>query len=505
MLVESPRISFSQINIGQYFRCSCGHFLHLCMAGDHQGLLQYSSGEFLAFPLLGRFGSTAWHALWSQRFGILSRYSFCMFLSPRAGCPRMSPNSPDVMCSSWGGSKFDQHQTGVIADKYQVLELRDLCLKMVEDLEHLLQRVALRFDRYMINFDVSICCEWLVYLMTAFHKDKWAKTFLISFYHWPQDALGEDVKNAWVIFQSADRLQLKGFRKKSKDKILIEAKAAFESRPLVKQELLDEVLGSNLFCITDQELFDLLSKWTDAQGQISSKTLIGKWVSMDKVSVAEQNFKVDDCNETKSMRKRGEHTNDLLCGVKDRFIRDVASKIVHSEAGRMLFLTDWVCAVFGWRDVTKFHDSIYGLANGEQSVTLLKDLWIEWRLPKFAAHLIAIKFTQEFTKDDHLEIFCAADCSGWQRVFSSKDHDCLIAKDAVVPCECEGMVQRFRIQIVSGQYPIKCVKFEVILRQISYLEIWTFDLKSLSCRKDVRSRWYTVLYLCLALFAFFAA
>ena len=54
---------------------------------------------------------------------------------------------------------------------------------------------------------------------------------------------------------------------------MVEAKRCFAERPNVKDELLEEVLGSNLLCITDEELFSFLRKWNDAAG------LITKWVS----------------------------------------------------------------------------------------------------------------------------------------------------------------------------------------------------------------------------------
>ena len=90
--------------------------------------------------------------------------------------------------------------------------------------------------------------------------------------------------------------------------------------------------------------------------------------------------------------------------------------------------------------------------------------WIEWRLPKFAAHLMAIKFTEGLKKNDHLEVFCAADCSGWHRVFASQDHGA-VEKDTVVKCGCDFLVQRFKVRMVSGEFPCQYVKFECILRE----------------------------------------
>ena len=265
------------------------------------------------------------------------------------------------------------------------------------------------------------------------------------FLSWLQDAI--DVKNAWVIFQGADRFQLKWIRQKSKNKILIEAKEAFKTRPLVKQELLDEVLSSNLLCITDdQELLSLLQKWKDAPNQGNSLT--GKWEDFAK----------------SEKRKSGEHTTDLFPSLERRMCAEFPS-LYSTHSWKNLFLANWVCVSFSLKE-PRYLQYAFETAKGDTSLELQAGDWIEWRLPKFAAHLIAIKFTQAFTENDHLEIFCAEDCAGWHRVFSSKDHDGLIAKDAVVPCGCEGLVQRFKVQMISGQYKANFVKFECILREL---------------------------------------
>ena len=91
--------------------------------------------------------------------------------------------------------------------------------------------------------------------------------------------------------------------------------------------------------------------------------------------------------------------------------------------------------------------------------------WIEWRLPKLAVHLIAIKFTEGLKNSDHLEVFCAADCSGWHCVFSSQDYDG-VQKGTVVTCGCDFLVQRFKVHMVSGDLFVFNLNFECILREV---------------------------------------
>lgn len=61
-------------------------------------------------------------------------------------------------------------------------------------------------------------------------------------FHRLQDNM--NVKNVWAIFQSADEFQVQDIRQKSKDLILTEAKTVFATRPLVRDELLEEVFSS---------------------------------------------------------------------------------------------------------------------------------------------------------------------------------------------------------------------------------------------------------------------
>eukprot|EP00435_Cladocopium_sp_Y103_P031158 s1278_g7.t2 len=299
-------------------------------------------------------------------------------------------------------------EVSAIADKYQVLQLKNLCLRIVED---------------AIN-----------------------------------------VKNAWAIFQSADELQMKDIRQKSKDKILTEAKEAFETRPLVRDELLEEVFSSNLMCITDEELLPILKTWKDPPDQISSQTLVDRWVSMAKTP----------------KRKRGEHATDLIRCVKSRFDTFSQGQTSQGRAwprepslSRPLFLANWVSVSYDLANAYLTPDA-YQIAEGNATCKLQAGDWIEWRLPKFSAHLMAIRFTEVLRSIDHLEIFCAADCSGWHRVFSSRDYCGSgssifgggIGRNTVVKCGCQDLVQRFKLHMISGQFQLPGISFEGILAEI---------------------------------------
>ena len=75
--------------------------------------------------------------------------------------------------------------------------------------------------------------------------------------------------------------------------------------------------------------------------------------------------------------------------------------------------------------------------------------WIEWRLPQFAVHVLGITFASDVKASSHLAIFCAADCSQWHRVFSSKDHGD-IKSETRFTCRCDFLVQRFKLRMLGG-------------------------------------------------------
>ncbi|CAL1155966.1 unnamed protein product [Cladocopium goreaui] len=290
----------------------------------------------------------------------------------------------------------------VIADKYQVLQFKNLCLKMVED--------------------------------------------------------NMNVKNVWAIFQSADEFQVQDIRQKSKDLILTEAKTVFATRPLVRDELLEEVFSSNLMCVTDEELLSLLKTWTDPPDQISSQTLVDRWVSMAKTP----------------KRKRGEHSTDLIRCVKGRF--DTFSKSQTSQGkswpkepslSRPIFLANWVSVSYALSG--DYAPYAHVIAEGNAGCKLQAGDWIEWRLPKFGAQLMGIVFSEVLTQRDHLEIFCAADCSEWQRVFSSKEYGAIypgFGGNTLVKCRCQHLAQRFKVHMISGEFQLPGIKFQGILAEV---------------------------------------
>eukprot|EP00435_Cladocopium_sp_Y103_P018121 s4303_g4.t1 len=252
-------------------------------------------------------------------------------------------------------------EVSMIADKYQVLELQNLCLDMLKD------------------------------------------------------ALTPET--AWAIFQSADHFQWKELRQKCKEMILVEAKVALAERPNVKSELLEEVLGSNLLCITDAELFSLLwTKWQDAGAEpVSNRSLINKFVSIgnvpdhmrDSFFAPVQDLEVEDMPKR---RKRGEHTRDLFSSVKSRF-----DDWVHQHK---IYLANWVSVSLSSRDANAYKN-LYELASGGcpfGGATLRVDCWIEYRLTQFALHLLAVRFKETLREDLHIEIFCAGDFSDWHLV-----------------------------------------------------------------------------------------
>ena len=89
-------------------------------------------------------------------------------------------------------------------------------------------------------------------------------------------------QNAWTVFHSADRFHLQDERLVSKNLLFVKAKEVLAQRPSVSDELLEEVLSSGLLCISDSELFSLLAGWEEAEEGLRNIELIEKHVAMQK-------------------------------------------------------------------------------------------------------------------------------------------------------------------------------------------------------------------------------
>eukprot|EP00913_Durusdinium_trenchii_P025962 g24359.t1 len=195
--------------------------------------------------------------------------------------------------------------------------------------------------------------------------------------------------------------------------ILIEPKVALARRPAVNERLLQEVLSSDLLCVSDEDLFDLLVNWDDDaeySQDVSRAKLIEKYVSMAKISDEKIRLMTGSIEEPerkrlKSLRSvctRSEHTRDVIGCIRGRFDRWAANRFQGFRPGNL----------------------------GER---------LGGRGPRSSIR------------------------GGTAEVLSSKDRP--IKAQEVVPSRCEFLVKRFKVEICKGSFDPSDIRFEGILQE----------------------------------------
>ena len=272
-----------------------------------------------------------------------------------------------------------------------------------------------------------------------------------------------DATCAWHILRSADHFHQKDICQIAMEVIFTKAEEALKQRPMVSDALLEDVLSSKSLCISNQALFSLLSKWDDLdESELNKVALIRKYVSIADISdgIIRSSGMSDQERQSlkglKSVRSQNtEHTTNLFNTLWQRFDKWQKELGGQPNDSCTRFLANWVNVSYSlasyarnWtmNPVFLAGNNCYG--NGNPLLLKAGD-WIQWRLPSFAVHVLGITFVTDVKASSHLEILCAADCSEWHRVFSSKDHgDIKLGKKNA--CRCDFLVQRFKLRMLGG-------------------------------------------------------
>ena len=281
---------------------------------------------------------------------------------------------------------------------------------------------------------------------------------------------------AWEIFSVADRFQLDELRDVSMTAILKEPKLSLAKRPEVSETLLQEVLGSDLLCISDEDLIDLLVKWEDATegGCLTRAELIQKYVSMQSISEGklrglkhsfgdEEEF--ERIKKLKTVCVRSEHTRNVLHLIQNRFDLWANKALSNAKPSNYdaYFLANWVHLVHN-PDVT-FSSALPLIASGRANERIRLGSWLEWNLPRFAVKLLSIRLHPGVTiKGTSVRFLCKGENCVWQEVHFAKDLP-EILEERVIQCRSENLVKGFRVEIVSGQLNLNYFAFEGLLQE----------------------------------------
>ena len=282
---------------------------------------------------------------------------------------------------------------------------------------------------------------------------------------------------AWEIFQAADCFGQQELRDVSMTAILKEPKKSLAERPAVCETLLQEVLGSDLLCISHEDLFDLLVEWDDAveEGRLTRAELIQKYVAMQNIS-EERLLRIKrffgDSKEFECIKNlkivcmRSEHTTDVLYSIRSRFDFWANKpwpngKPCNYEA---YFLINWVHLLLS-PGPTFPNSSPFSIAHGMGRDPIGKDEWLEWNFPRFAVKLLSIQLAKGATSQGtSLRFLCKGENSAWQEIHVAKDLP-EIQKERVIPCRSENLVKGVRVEVASGSLFLSSFAFEGLLQE----------------------------------------
>ena len=266
---------------------------------------------------------------------------------------------------SVGGSITALVEVAAIADKYQVEALHPLCLRLV--------RAALKPE---------LACE---------------------------------------VFAIADRFQVAEMRAEALDVIFTHPKEALGERPELRPELLEEILGSNLLCIAEDELKEILQSWRTKEGN-SLESIISI-----------------------NGRTHSEHTCDVLYTLWRRY----------EDAGEKgTFVGGWVVVILSLKQREAYTMAqLESIASSKETFTLRKG-WVQWQLLHAVVHLQGFSFETGIDTSSSFSasfrIWSSEDGSTWHLAYESLKKE--IAARAFLACKRPpSLVNYFRVEVLAGE------------------------------------------------------
>ncbi|CAE7689820.1 bath-42, partial [Symbiodinium sp. CCMP2456] len=220
---------------------------------------------------------------------------------------------------------------------------------------------------------------------------------------------------ACEVFAIADCFHVAQMRAEALDCIFTNPEEALKERPALRMELLEEILGSGLLCISGDVLKEMLRRWgTDDTDSLASMV---------------------------NVRTQGEHTSDVLHALWERYIK----------AGRKgLFVGSWVAVIL--EPGAAFpRENLEGLASNSLRLTLRKG-WLQWRLPHASVHLQGFSFTLggNISAATFFRIWCSEDGATWHLAYESEKKE--IKGGTFLACKRPlGLVTYFKLEVLEGE------------------------------------------------------
>ncbi|CAK9101152.1 BTB/POZ domain-containing protein 2, partial [Durusdinium trenchii] len=243
-----------------------------------------------------------------------------------------------------------------------------------------------------------------------------------------------NAETAWEILKAAEQFELGDLREAAMHTILISPKVALWKRPFVSEDLLDQVLSSDLMCIPDEVLFDLFLGWEEGEGCLSRRELIEKYVCLQ--SVPSEKIKA--------------------------FVLNPKFNILKARKPRKIPVTEHTVDLEGRLALQPYCSSSTG--TGE---------WMEWKLPShFALKLLGFRVTDQLENLDFC-LWCGNHNQGikhgkHQQVFSSQAFGSIQAGQ-LIQCRCDFLVRCIRGEVNSPSAGLLAseIRFEGLLQDFT--------------------------------------
>ncbi|CAE7269090.1 bath-40 [Symbiodinium sp. CCMP2456] len=238
-----------------------------------------------------------------------------------------------------------------------------------------------------------------------------------------RDALKPDI--ACEVLASADRLHVDDLRAAAFDLILMKPEAALKERPSLRPELLEEILGSGLLCVSAEVLRKTLRSW-------------GR----------------KDCDSLEAainIRAHNEYTTDALFRLSTHY----------EHAGKIgIFMGCWVVAIVGPEQGKVMNEQdLRSIACNDKPFSLRKG-WVQWFLPQAWVHLLGFSFedSSDYDYDGEIKassavsflIWSSADGASWHLTLESHKRE--IYSSTFMHCKRPPtLVKYFKLEVLEGE------------------------------------------------------
>ena len=245
---------------------------------------------------------------------------------------------------------------------------------------------------------------------------------------------------ACEIFAASDHFHMPSLRTRACDLILIHPEKALKTRPEMKAELLEEILGTGVLCIEEASLRRLLEDWRQQSPC---------WEADALRSVVETRIRSSRAREV------GVHSSDVLATLWTTHgqPRPASGGYPYRplEPQSPCFLGYWVVVILGPKQqgVGKGDANVLQRIAANQDHLALGEGWVSWMLPH--SHVYLMGFSLGGTSSAaSFEVLCSEDGATWHVAFKSCKEAFPMTDKMVTISRPPFLVKWFKLHVLQG-------------------------------------------------------